>query len=58
MVTLTPTPDTVNWLAATVMSALMVAAVMSVLMVASNGNECVDGCRQRVMSELMVDGDG
>ena len=36
----------------------MVVAVMSVLMVASNGNECVDGCRQRVMSVLMVDGDG
>ena len=42
----------------TVMSALMVAAVMSALMVASNGNKCVDGCRQRVMSVLMVDGDG
>ena len=33
-------------------------ALMSALMVASYRNVCVDGCWQRVMSMLMVDGDG
>ena len=46
----TPTPDTVNSLTATAMSALMVAG---------NGNECVNGCvasDECIASDECVDG--
>ena len=46
MVTLTPTPDTVNWLTATMMSALMVAGDGDECADGCGGDECVDGCQQ------------